>query len=1123
MAQHGSPSKERKNQFLGSFMREATTFNRLSSPLCLCVVASLFALAACGGGGSGYQSPPPPPPPPPEITGVSVTPNSAYVLTGASQLFTAQVTGTGAFNPSVTWSVEGVIGGNSTVGTVVGGKYTAPAVLPTQYAVYITATSVEDPSIFSQGGVTLYAPPTLSSIAPSGASAGEQITIYGQNLIGTSAVVFTGPNGTSISMPPAQASWDTQIVVTVPFGATTGPVYANVTPFVNVDINETTNSVPLTRLPNLRVHAANKDLSSGETLQLDWRLLGASTPNVVTWKTDSGSVSSTGVFQAPTVTSESYSRITGCVANTNSCDVILLRILPFRITPSDPLVRVGDNIQLDAVQGGGLLAPQWSVVAGGGAITSGGLFTAPTTALQAGPVVVSGTDGSTSEQTSVPVSGAFAGLVNRVYDYADFTTYTPKEANYFRAVAVSGNRAYVLAQKSPYQGIPTYEALDVYDISNPDQPVWIDSVESATNSPPSDLFVYGNALFTLDTTTISTYSLTTQPPSLVGILHIPAAEFHWNFNNGVVYVVPYVYGSSATTPIDLYDLTSGAPIHKHYELPTAEGAMGIAGAGNIVYISSQLTGANDTPSFSISAFDVSQSPPALLGTVVSTTATALNLYVVGNLLFADSQVYDISNVTPVLITTLPLPLLEVWDAQGNYVLASGGTELDSTPNFVVVDISSPSSPVVHANVSDLMSWDIFNPFRAAWATNERFYVTDGTGGLAVYDASPGGGPNLLTSSLVFYYIYDQVLQEQTLYEAAVYGSGAGGLACFDVSGSTPSLLGSLMYPNDSSFALQASGTTVYVGMADSLKIMDASNPQAPSEIASVAIPVNALALSGNTLFVGTGDGRLVVFDVSTPASPKQIGSTTMPVPNTIRLSGTLLLVAAEQNGFLVFDVSNLSAPVMLSQFTPSVSAPIWDVTPIGNAAVMLAADLSGIVTVDISNPSQPKQLYQAHLPYVTAFPPNDMAQAEIVTAFSLATQGGLTYVGTTNSMLFAYDASVPAVPRLMAINVLATGSVYTGYGQGMVAAISPGTNTLYLAVEGGVTKMDNSIPENSIELYYQPDALELPVPLTDAAMSNRLDRNHKKNWIGKRSAMSPQNPNRFGIVRGGRRKGSVQR
>jgi hypothetical protein len=1099
---------------LGPSMMNAVTSNRPANLPRLCIVASFLALAGCGGGGSGS------PPPPPTITSVTVSPAAVQILTGASQLFTVKVTGTGAFDPSVTWFVNGNGGGTSTYGTIVGGQYVAPAVPPGGNIVTISATSNQDSTVYGNSTATIYEPVPLVSISPSAASAGEPVTIGGQNLYGPTEVVFSGTSGTSISMPVLQQISASQITATVPFGAASGPVYVNLTPVQGVNL--TTNSVALTRLPNLRIHASTKDLSSGETLQLDWRLLGATTPNVLSWKADSGSVSSAGVFQAPIVTGESYSRITGCVANTNSCDVILLRILPFRITPSDPLVNIGDNIQLDAVQGGGFLAPQWSVVAGGGAISSGGLFTAPTTTLQAGPVVVSGTDGSTSEQTSIPVSGAFGGLVNRVYDYADFTIYTPKEANYFRSVAVSGNRAYVLAQKSPYQLIPRYEALDVYDISNPDQPVWIDSIEPATNSP-SDLFVYGNTLFILDPSAISAYSLTTQPPSFVGTFLIPAAPFIWTFNNGVLYVLSSVYGFSATTPIDLYDLTSGTPVHKHYELPIEEGATAISGTGNIVYISNQQIDANNNVSFPISTFDVSQSPPALLGTVVSTTATALHLQVVGNLLFADSQVYDISNATPVLLTTLPLPLLKVWDVQGNHVLASGGTEVDGTPNFVVVDISSPTSPVVRANVSDLMSWDIFNPFRAAWATNERFYVTDGTGGLAVYDASPGGGPKLLTSSLLFSYIYDQVLQGHTLYEAAVYGSGEGGLACFDVSGDTPSLLGSLIYPNDSSFAVQATGTTVYVGMADSVKVIDASNPQAPTEIASVPVPVNALALSGDTLFAGTGDGRLVVFDVSTPASPKQIGSTTMPVPITIRLSGTLLLVVAEQSGFLVFDVSNPSAPIMLSQFSPSVSAPIWDVAPIGNSAVMLAADSSGIVTVDISNPSQPKQLYQAPLPYIIAFPPNNMAQAEIVTTFSLATQGGLTYVGTTNSMLFAYDASIPAQPRLMAMNVVATGSVYTSYAQGTVAAISPGTNTLYLAVQGGVAKMDNSIPENSIELYYQPAALELPVPLTDAAMRNRLDRNPKKNWMGKWSATNAQAMDRFGVARDGRRKQSTER
>ena len=335
----------------------------------------------------------------------------------------------------------------------------------------------------------------------------------------------------------------------------------------------------------------------------------------------------------------------------------------------------------------------------------------------------------------------------------------------------------------------------------------------------------------------------------------------------------------------------------------------------------------------------------------------------------------------------------------------------------------------------------------------------------------------------------------------------------DVSNGTPNLLGTLMYPNDSSFAVQVSGTTAFLGLADSLKVVNASNPQSPTEITSIAIPVNALVLSGTTLFVGTSDGRLVVFDVSTPASPKQIASVTMPLPSTMRLSGTLLLVAAAQSGLLVFDVSNPSAPVMLSQFSPSVSAPVWDVVSVGGSAIMLAADNSGIVTVDISNPSSPKQMYQAPLPYLTAFPPNDQAVSGIVPAFSLAYQNGLTYVGTSVAVTFAYDATVPAAPRLMALNVV-------GNVDDTVAAITPSADTLFLAVQGAVVQIDNSIPENSIELYYPPAALSLPYPTNGGDKRNRITGNPKLEWMSHRSAKPAQNS--FGVRHPAPRKLSVE-
>jgi hypothetical protein len=1085
-------------------MKRAIDF-RSCVRVCLCLAGSFLTLVGCGGGGSSSQPPPPPPSPPPQVTSVVVTPENSTgtaIEVGTSQTFTAQVKGTGSFNPAVTWSVNGVNGGNSSLGTIVGGQYTAPAVLPNPSALDITATSVQDTSVFGTVAVTVWAPSVVTSVAPSAASAGEQVTITVQNLQGPTEVTFSGANGTSVSMPVQQVS-NNQVTATVPFGTASGPISMTFMPFVGV--SETTNTIAFTRLPNLRAHASNKDLSSGETLQLDWRLLGASTTNTVQWTADSGSISAQGLFQAPIVTSESYSRITGCLQNTNSCDTVLLRILPFRIEPPSPLVNVGGTIQLNGLQGGSLLAPAWSVLAGGGTVTPGGLFTAPTIAAQSGGVPIAATENSTTEQTSVAVSGAFAGEVNRVFDYADFTTFTPKEATYAQSVAVSGNTAYALTIGTPFQLIPAYEALDVYDISNPDQPVWIDSVESATNYP-ANLFVSGNTLFSIDSNYLVVYSLTTQVPTVTEI--VPIAEpSRWAQSNGVLYVLPYLIPGEIypTNPIDLYDVSTGTLVHNHYELPNpANGNLGqlwgISGNGNIVYVSG-FENINNTLTFTIATYDISQSPPSLLSTVVSTSSTEYDLRVVGNLLFADSQVYDISNVTPVYITTLPVPLEAVWGVQGNNVLITGGSVLDGPGGYAVVDISSPSSPVVHANVADLQSRDIFNPGTATWATNGRFYVADGTGGFAVYNALPTGGPTTVIMNPAFSYVYDQVIGQQILYQAAIQGQG-GGLGCFDLSGGTANLVGTLMYPNATSFAVRVSGTNVFLGLADALKVIDAANPQSPAEIGTVAIPVNALEISGSTLFVGTSDGRLVVFDISTPASPKQIASLPMPAPSTIRLSGTLLLVAAGQSGLLIFDVSHPNTPAMLSQFSPTVSAPVWDVGSISTSAVLLAADNSGIVTVDISNPSNPRQLYQQPLPYTTPFP-NHSSITGIEPAVSVASFNGLTYVGTADSLMFSFDTSVPAFPRLVALNIL-------GAAQETVAAITPSTSTLYVAVQGVTVQLDNSVPENLIELYYPPAALSLASPITDGV--ERPTVNLKLQRRSHRLPLNASSPDRSGNV-----------
>jgi hypothetical protein len=1010
---------------------------------------------------------------------VSVSPTTANVLLGATQSFTATVQGTGAFNPNVTWSVSGIVGGNSTYGTITAdGLYTAPVTVPNPSNVTVTATSVQDSTKLGNSTATILVPVVLNSITPRSASAGEVLTVdatFNINVIETPQMVFSGANGTSVSMSCQTA---TGLTVVVPFGATSGPVSMSIPPQPGSGASVvTSNSVPFTRLPNLLIHAPNKDLSSGETLQFQYRLLGASTPNVVTWASDSGNITSSGLFNAPTVSSEGYSHVTGCLQGTNSCDVVLLRILPFRITPSDPMVSLGNTLQFDAVEGSSTLSPTWSVLAGGGTINAAGLYTAPTTNAGAGGVPVQAQNGSTTEQAEVAVTGVFPGLVNRVYDYANFNIPQPPEARFVGSVAVSGNRAYTLSIGNAFEFASTYEALNVYDITNPDQPVWIDAGEAASNAP-ANLFTYGNTLFSIDSEDLVAYSLATQVPTLTQVIPLTTAPWESSLHNGIFYLDYsnlYISGS-APLPVDVYDMTPGTPIHTHYDLPVpASGAgevFGVSGNGNTIYVS-WLEDINNTPTYTVATYDVSQSPPTLLSTISTTSATEFNLQVVGNLLFADSVIYDVSNVIPVQVAIVPTPLGSVWGTEGNNVLAIGGfVTYGASANYVVLNTNSPSAPVVQANVVDLPTSDVYNPRSAAWASSNTFYTADGTGGIAVYDVSAAGGPAVASAQGIFSYTYAQALNGQTLYSASQYAAEAD-LAVLDVSGGTPVLEGSLYYDNNSPSAVQASGTTLFFGLSDYLKVINASTPSAPVEVGSVAVPVSALGLLGNDLFVSTTDGRLIVYDVTTPASPNQLASIPMPVASTMSISGPLLLVAAGQGGLLVYDISNPSSPALQSQYLPNNGTPVWDVVATVNGVVILAADSDGIIVLDLANPLSPQVLNEQQLPFLNPFPNRNGYSAGILTAFSLAYQNGLTYVGTGNAgIIFVYDTSVPADPRLMGVNVVSP------YGLDIVSVITPGQNNLYSGVIDELIQLDNAIPQNSIELYFPPAALSNATTIT---------------------------------------------
>lgn len=87
---------------------------------------------------------------------VSVTPNPINVAVSAQEQFAAAVTGT--TNSAVTWEVDAIAGGNSTVGTITTtGLFTAPATIPTPATVTITAVSAAGNSSSGSAQATIVA------------------------------------------------------------------------------------------------------------------------------------------------------------------------------------------------------------------------------------------------------------------------------------------------------------------------------------------------------------------------------------------------------------------------------------------------------------------------------------------------------------------------------------------------------------------------------------------------------------------------------------------------------------------------------------------------------------------------------------------------------------------------------------------------------------------------------------------------------------------------------------------------------------------------------------------------------------------------------------------------------
>jgi uncharacterized protein (DUF1800 family) len=168
----------------------------------------ILLAAGCGGSSSTVSTTP----------SISIT-GSGQVRLGSTDQFTATVNNESS--TAVTWQVNGVTGGNSTVGTIsTTGLYTPPPAIPNPNAVTVKAVSVAPPTLTATASEAILNPiPTVGSAQVTqqfGANNGL-LDVLGTNFVSGAVLQAGGINMTTTFV----SSTELQATVPVGVGATT--------------------------------------------------------------------------------------------------------------------------------------------------------------------------------------------------------------------------------------------------------------------------------------------------------------------------------------------------------------------------------------------------------------------------------------------------------------------------------------------------------------------------------------------------------------------------------------------------------------------------------------------------------------------------------------------------------------------------------------------------------------------------------------------------------------------------------------------------------------------------------------------------------------------------------------
>src|SRR5262245_56104106 len=230
---------------------------------------------------------------------VTVSPSSATVRVGHFQSFTATVTGASG---GVTWSVNGITGGDTVVGTInTNGQYLPPTVVPSPPLVTIRATSAASPASSGTAAVTIIPQANITSVSPSSVLTGNfMLTVDGAGFNPGSTISFdnaqltttfvSSSKLTAIGTAPLAKS-SVPVSVTTADGDVSNTVFVSIVnpPSVTIAVSPATTTV---RVRQSRQFTAT--IQGTTNTSATWKV-----NNIVGGNGTVGTISQSGVYRAP--------------------------------------------------------------------------------------------------------------------------------------------------------------------------------------------------------------------------------------------------------------------------------------------------------------------------------------------------------------------------------------------------------------------------------------------------------------------------------------------------------------------------------------------------------------------------------------------------------------------------------------------------------------------------------------------------------------------------------------------------------------------------------------------------------------------------------------------------------